>query len=174
MKNDEPLLKKYRLFFGLHVRVCWRRTCVFIWMPKSSVLCLQTAAEIIAILGFIIYATFLMTEFSRERLLSGIVALISAVCYFTLIYGINANRPWAHWPYFFVNVRFLLANLREEEQAIDENEYFFLADRCFTPADHNYRRAYERGASSARQRGERRSSHKLDFDNFFHWRRRPF
>ncbi|KAI6174320.1 hypothetical protein M3Y98_01177600 [Aphelenchoides besseyi] len=80
-KMDEPTLKKYRIF-GLHVRTC---------------------AEIIAIVGFLIFVTLAIGEFDRGRTLAGTVSLISAICHFVLVFGINANVAWAHWPFFFVH-----------------------------------------------------------------------
>ncbi|KAI6191039.1 hypothetical protein M3Y97_00184500 [Aphelenchoides bicaudatus] len=81
-KMDEPTLRKYRTVFGIHVR---------------------SAAELIAIAGFIIYATFLSGDLYRHRYIGFTVNLISALCYLSLVLGINANLGWAHWPYFFIN-----------------------------------------------------------------------
>ncbi|KAI6240416.1 hypothetical protein M3Y99_00473800 [Aphelenchoides fujianensis] len=79
-KMDEPTLKKYRIF-TLHVR---------------------TVAEIIGVVGFLIFASLTSAEFSRHRWIAGLVGFISAACHALLILGINWNYAWAHWPYFFV------------------------------------------------------------------------
>lgn len=97
-KMDEPTLRKYRTVFGIHVRVSDQRV--------YSQVCFQSAAEIIAIVGFIIHATFLSGELYRHRYPSFTANLISAICYLFLVLGINANIRWAHWPYFFVNVSY--------------------------------------------------------------------
>ncbi|KAI6234747.1 hypothetical protein M3Y99_00764200 [Aphelenchoides fujianensis] len=79
-KMDEPTLKKYRIF-TFHVR---------------------TVAEVIGVVGFLIFASLTSAEFSRHRWIAGLVGFISAACHALLILGINWNYAWAHWPYFFV------------------------------------------------------------------------